>query len=178
MTSISNELLQLLDSIVNDILSDWHIHNSLKLLSALVIKEHIIIIRETGSINNKFKSHIIKFCNIINDIQLTNYITSITNTIFIDDNQQFDYDDNNDNISTDAYGKVDDDLYNNAKLFFNKLDSNNDGYLTPIDIFDIVDINTNHPLAFSTDLSNTFIILFEHSNKIDFETFYNTFIQD
>ena len=78
--------------------------------------------------------------------------------------------------SKDDYGPLDRNLLRNAKIFFNIIDMDGDGYISANDTIKVLEFHKKNPLIFTFDLVRIVIILFRDGIRIDFYMFVMYFL--
>lgn len=78
--------------------------------------------------------------------------------------------------SKDDYGSLDRNLLRKAKIFFNIIDMDGDGYISANDTIKVLEFHKKNPLIFPFDLVRTVVNLFRDGKRIDFYVFVMYFL--
>ncbi len=78
--------------------------------------------------------------------------------------------------SKDDYGPLDRNLLRKAKIFFNIIDIDGDGYISANDTIKVLEFHKKNPLIFPFDLVRTVVNLLREGKKIDFYVFVMYFL--
>ncbi len=78
--------------------------------------------------------------------------------------------------SKDEYGPLDRNLLRKAKIFFNIIDMDGDGYISANDTIKVLEFHKKNPLIFPFDLVRTVVSLLKEGKYIDFYVFVMHFL--
>jgi Ca2+-binding EF-hand superfamily protein len=81
-----------------------------------------------------------------------------------------------DSILKDEYGEITFEMLKDANILFEKFDRNQDGYITPLDVDEILQLMEKYPLSFNCDIIMNMVHFFVFTNmKIEFNEFVLNF---